>query len=272
MLLRKRLDRIFSPSNHTFLVNTSGTGKTKLLFEGLCLHWGFYLTCAVDTFFLGAGDLPSVVNEISWDSSWTPRLPSSSSANYTSSLQTNLRLTYRAIRRDISTTFDSFGMLKSAIADARLNDKDLDEAIMHCLDEIQNIWEVSIDDFFYIALDEANVASRKHEEAFEDQYGHYPILKEIIRSLRQRMGHLPVRFVVSGTIIPEEHFQSSVGEWDDFRWCSDTGSFDDPEEHRRYVSKFMPTEFASSVTGQTLLDRMWQWLRGSVIPCCLAAQ
>ncbi|KAH7867958.1 uncharacterized protein C8R40DRAFT_1178380 [Lentinula edodes] len=299
ILLRKRLDRIFSPSNHTFLVNTSGTGKTKLLFEGLCLHWGFYLTCAVDTFFLGAGDLPSVVNEISWDSSWTPRLPSSSSANYTSSLQTNLRLTYRAISevllarlilfkmyleicskegfcleqrqrwlesqifpRDISTTFDSFGMLKSAIADARLNDKDLDEAIMHCLDEIQNIWEVSIDDFFYIVLDEANVASRKHEEAFEDQYGHYPILKEIIRSLRQRMGHLPVRFVVSGTIIPEEHFQSSVGEWDDFRWCSDTGSFDDPEEHRRYVSKFMPTEFASSVTGQTLLDRMWQWLRG----------
>ncbi|KAJ3846280.1 hypothetical protein EV368DRAFT_89294 [Lentinula lateritia] len=76
------------------------------------------------------------------------------------------------------------------------------------------------------------------------------------------MGHLPVRFVVSGTIIPEEHFQSSVGEWDDFCWCSDTGSFDDPEEHCRYVSKFMPTEFASSVTGQTLLDHMWQWLYG----------
>ncbi|KAJ4492271.1 hypothetical protein C8R41DRAFT_920037 [Lentinula lateritia] len=108
MLLRKRLDRttrkerFFTSINQAidhiinrFLVNTSGTGKTKLLFEGLCLHWGFYLTCAVDTFFLGAGDLPSVVNEISWDSSWTPRLPSSSSANYTSSLQTNLRLTYR---------------------------------------------------------------------------------------------------------------------------------------------------------------------------------
>ncbi|KAJ3846281.1 hypothetical protein EV368DRAFT_52998, partial [Lentinula lateritia] len=202
--------------------NTSGTGKTKLLFEGLCLHWGFYLTCAVDIFFLGAGDLPSVVNEISWDSSWTPRLPSSSSANYTSSLQTNLRLTYRTISevliarlilfkmyleicskegfcleqrqcwlesqifpRDIPTTFDLFGMLKSTIADACLNDKDLDKAIMHCLDEIQNIWEVSINDCFYITLDEANVVSQKHEEAFEDQYGHYPILKEIIRSLRQ---------------------------------------------------------------------------------------
>ncbi|KAJ4481232.1 hypothetical protein J3R30DRAFT_3215689, partial [Lentinula aciculospora] len=71
---------------------------------------------------------------------------------------------------------------------------------------------------FYIALDEANVASRKHVEAFEDQHGRYPILKEIIRSLRRRMGHLPIRFVVAGSMIPEDH---AVGEWDDFRWCSD---------------------------------------------------
>ncbi|KAJ3924564.1 MAG: hypothetical protein NXY57DRAFT_857270, partial [Lentinula lateritia] len=51
-------------------------------------------------------------------------------------------------------------------------------------------------------------------------------------------------------------------EWDDFRWCSDTGSFNDPEDHRRYVSQFMPVSFASSVTGQALIDRMWYWLRG----------
>ncbi|KAJ4481230.1 hypothetical protein J3R30DRAFT_3700854 [Lentinula aciculospora] len=116
--------------------------------------------------------------------------------------------------------------------------------------------------FFYIALEEANVASRKHDEAFEDQHGRYPILKEILRGLRLRMGHLPIRFVVAGTMIPKAHFKSTVGEWDDFRWCSDTGLFGNPEEHRRYVFQFMPPEFASSFTGQTLLDRMWQWLRG----------
>ncbi|GAW08148.1 hypothetical protein LENED_010194 [Lentinula edodes] len=55
---------------------------------------------------------------------------------------------------------------------------------------------------------------------------------------------------------------NTSGEWDDFRWCSDTGSFNDPEDHRRYVSQFMPVTFASSVTGQALIDRMWYWLRG----------
>ncbi|GAW08147.1 hypothetical protein LENED_010193 [Lentinula edodes] len=119
-------------------------------------------------------------------------------------------------------------------------------------------------DSFYIAIDEANVASRKHDEAFEDQHGRYPILKEIIRGLRRQIGSskIPIRFVVAGTMIPEDHFQSTVGEWDDFRWCSDTGSFNDPEDHRRYVSQFMPDSFSSSVTGQALIARMWYWLRG----------
>ncbi|KAJ3846562.1 hypothetical protein EV368DRAFT_6233, partial [Lentinula lateritia] len=114
----------------------------------------------------------------------------------------------------------------------------------------------------YITLDEANAASKKHRRAFSDEYGRYPILKEMLRALRRRMGHLPVKFVVAGTMIPPEHFQSATGEWDDFRWCSDTGSFDDPEEHRRYVSQFLPSEFVSSMTGQALLDRSWRWLRG----------
>ncbi|KAF8824264.1 hypothetical protein HHX47_DHR8000440 [Lentinula edodes] len=163
---------------------------------------------------------------------------------------------------NIIPLYDLFGLIKSEIADACLSDEELDEAMLNLADEIQSTWEMPAGDFFYIVVDEANVASRMHEEAFEDQCGRYPILKEIIRSLRRRMGSLPVKFIVSGTIIPEEHFQSNVGEWDDFHWCSDTGSFDDREEHCRYVTKFLPPKFATSVPGQALLDRMWQWLRG----------
>ncbi|KAJ3875989.1 hypothetical protein F5051DRAFT_412864 [Lentinula edodes] len=298
---REKLDRIFSSSNHTFLVNTSGTGKTKLLFEGLCLHWGFYFTCAIDASCLGSSDLPSVLNQLKWDKNWTPYLPRAptSDSDYSSSLQANRRLVYRAVSEvllarflvfrifledcskqgfclaqrqrwlelqispmNVIPLYDLFGMIKSKITDACLSDEELDEAMLNLLDEIQNTWETSAGDFFYIAVDESNVASRKHEEAFEDEHGRYPILKEIIRSLRRRVGYFPFKFVVSGTIIPEDHFQSTVGEWDDFRWCSDTGSFDDPEEHRRYATKFLPPRFATSVSGQALLDRMWQWLRG----------
>ncbi|KAJ3849165.1 hypothetical protein EV368DRAFT_85820 [Lentinula lateritia] len=298
---REKLDRIFSSLNHTFLLNTSGTGKTKLLFEGLCLHWGFYFTCAIDASCLGSSDFPSVLDELTWDKNWTsylPRTPTSDS-HHSLSLQVNRRLVYRAVSEvllarflvfriyqdfcskqgfcleqrqrwlelqifpmNVIPLYDLFGLIKSEIADACLSDDELDEAMLNLADEIQSTWEIPAGDFFYIVVDEANVASRMHEEAFEDQCGRYPILKEIIRSLRRRMGHLPVKFIVSGTIIPEEHFQSNVGEWDDFRWCSDTGSFDDREEHRRYVTKFLPPKFVISVPGQALLDRMWQWLRG----------
>ncbi|KAJ3863953.1 hypothetical protein EV359DRAFT_81906 [Lentinula novae-zelandiae] len=298
-LLRKRLDRIFSPSNHTLLVNTSGTGKTRLLFEGLCLHWGFYFTCTLDASLLGAGDFAHIVDNVSSDHNWKSLLPPISDSKHSSFVQDNIHVVYRACseallarllvfnmylkacskvgfshdqrRRwleaqifplDLIPTFDPFGKIKKSISALHLSDSVLNEAISCTLEEIQCIWDMPAGEYFYIALDEANVASTKHRRSFLDEYGRYPILKEILRALRRRMGHLPVRFVVAGTMIPPEIFQSKVGEWDDFRWCSDTGSFDNPEEHRRYVSQFLPSELVSRTTGQSLLDRSWQWLRG----------
>ncbi|KAJ7587162.1 hypothetical protein C8J56DRAFT_787189, partial [Mycena floridula] len=37
--------------------NGTATGKTRLLYEGLCQHWGFYFTMVVDTSGLGANDI-----------------------------------------------------------------------------------------------------------------------------------------------------------------------------------------------------------------------
>ncbi|KAJ3810907.1 hypothetical protein F5876DRAFT_76331 [Lentinula aff. lateritia] len=298
-ILKKRLDTIFSPNHHTFLINTSGTGKTKLLFEGLCLHWGLYFTCAIDSSFLGAGDFVLAINDIESHRNWTGHLPFPSSPHYATSLQHNIktifRLTSEALLarllvfkmyltacsksalchdhrqrwlesqifpRTITSRFEAYGKTKYEISRAEVHDSVIDDAITHTLEDIQSIWDISPGEFFYIVIDEANVASRKHDGAFADEYGRYSILKEIIRSFQCRMGHLPVRFVVAGTIIPREHFQSSSGEWDSFRWCSDTGCFDDPEAHRRYISQFLPPHFEKSDTGQLLIKRMWHWLRG----------
>ncbi|KZV95464.1 hypothetical protein EXIGLDRAFT_472392 [Exidia glandulosa HHB12029] len=43
-----RLHAFVEGDDHLLLVNQSGTGKTRLLFETLCHHWGLYLTCAQD--------------------------------------------------------------------------------------------------------------------------------------------------------------------------------------------------------------------------------
>ncbi|KAK1233981.1 hypothetical protein PQX77_002821, partial [Marasmius sp. AFHP31] len=57
--VQSRIQAIFG-RHHTFLLNTSGTGKTRLLYEGLCQNWGLYFTFAVDSTRLGVGDLSAV--------------------------------------------------------------------------------------------------------------------------------------------------------------------------------------------------------------------
>ncbi|KAJ3848715.1 hypothetical protein EV368DRAFT_86306 [Lentinula lateritia] len=315
-VLLKRLDMIFSSNHHTFvsfvlrkdfnltwlssfLINTSGTGKTRLLFEGLCLHWGLYFTCAIDSSYLGAGDLTLAINHLESNRNWTRYLPLRSSARHATSLRNNIQTVHRltgeallarllvfkmyleACSKDgfcldhrqrwlesqifphtFASSCEPYGKLKHEIARAYLPDSVLDEAIMRTLEDIQGIWEMSQDEFFYIVIDEANVASQKHNGAFEDEHGRYPLLKEIIRSWKRRMGHLPIKFIVAGTVIPQEHFRSNTGEWDEFWWCSNTGYFEDPENHRRYISQFLLPQFEKSNTGRLLLDRMWHWLRG----------
>lgn len=44
-------------------VNTAGSGKTRLVFEGLCHHWGLYFTCLPDTSELGAADVHFIIDQ-----------------------------------------------------------------------------------------------------------------------------------------------------------------------------------------------------------------
>ncbi|EJD42050.1 hypothetical protein AURDEDRAFT_168841 [Auricularia subglabra TFB-10046 SS5] len=47
--LSRRTARLLSGQSHRVVMNTSGSGKTRLLFETLCRQWGLYLTCAHDS-------------------------------------------------------------------------------------------------------------------------------------------------------------------------------------------------------------------------------
>jgi hypothetical protein len=55
----------------SILCNTSGAGKTRLIFEGLCKHWGFYFVAAQDTNGIGAPDLEIMIERMGTSSGWT---------------------------------------------------------------------------------------------------------------------------------------------------------------------------------------------------------
>ncbi|KAJ6584170.1 hypothetical protein DFH09DRAFT_267454 [Mycena vulgaris] len=76
--LQQRIDKLFrsGSSSRTILLNTSGSGKTRTVLEGLCQKWGLYLTCHVDTEGRGSMDVQKTISErIEKDPCFEPNLP-----------------------------------------------------------------------------------------------------------------------------------------------------------------------------------------------------
>ena len=100
--LQSRVDNVFMPTSpsHTILVNTSGSGKTRLLLEGLCQSWGFYFTSFVDSSLLGSGDIQNAIQTtIPHDSHFHPVLPAATSREYQSIVSRNEAVAERVFKR-----------------------------------------------------------------------------------------------------------------------------------------------------------------------------
>ncbi|KAJ7439812.1 hypothetical protein B0H11DRAFT_2101093 [Mycena galericulata] len=61
--MKKRISKLFTQKYSTFLVNTSGSGKTRHIFEALCRHWGFYFPLSVGTYDpMGSTDMQNCID------------------------------------------------------------------------------------------------------------------------------------------------------------------------------------------------------------------
>ncbi|KAK7021267.1 hypothetical protein R3P38DRAFT_3543679 [Favolaschia claudopus] len=291
-LLAQRVDNIFSKGKHTFLVNTSGSGKTRLTFEGLCQHWGFYMVGAIDANSIGSSDLPDVLGSyIKWN-----REGFSIVAYSREETAKNLRITQGCLRKlllgrlvvfsifaehihviGIKPEHKKLWLLLQALteslkcglvdifselvglADAMADDyiKDYNTFLLNKLRRLFG------DDFhLFVVIDEAQVISESYSVAYRSADGtYYPILREIVDALNDEFSQHEVSFVISGTRIPSSDFQQSR-HVDRHRWCSDTGAFSDEDIHRRYVSTYLPPAYAKTAAGQAFLRRVWEWCRG----------
>ncbi|GAW07456.1 hypothetical protein LENED_009446 [Lentinula edodes] len=96
-ILNKRLEHIFTPKQNTFLVNSSGTGKTRLLYEGLCKHWGLFFTAAVDSSDLGSIDVDLIIDEyLPYERSFTAVLRNEDATPDSKAVLTNVALAHRS--------------------------------------------------------------------------------------------------------------------------------------------------------------------------------
>ncbi|KAI5891722.1 uncharacterized protein SCHCODRAFT_02581788 [Schizophyllum commune H4-8] len=282
--LTDRLSHIFVPNEHTLLINSSGSGKTRLLFEGLCRHWGLYMTCAVDTSGVGC---PDVSYAISFG------LQSNSSFNgvggldeleiarnrciaekvFSLILLSRLVLLCRfleavpAAERDTNETrkrwlylqviphrFGCQGLL-SALFDGLtpLSSKRVRNGVHDALQKIRSLLGVR-DLPLFCAVDECQVASQEHYGAFGDDSS---TLHQMALTWQKVPG---VTVIATGTSVNMAPFVDPARTT--YRVCTDTGAFDAPDEQRRYATRYMPPALISSYEGQQLVSRIWSWLRG----------
>lgn len=120
----------------------------------------------------------------------------------------------------------------------------------------------------FCVLDEAQYAATEHCSAFRSDHSnaHRPILREIVRAWEGQSFGQGVFMVVAGTGISkdvvDQAMASAIMKESKYRWCSDTGAFDDIQTQRRYILKYLPSSLIESRSGRRLLERMGYWLRG----------
>ncbi|ESK91824.1 hypothetical protein Moror_10550 [Moniliophthora roreri MCA 2997] len=87
------LKSIFVPTSHMLLVNVSGSGKTRIVLEGLLRNWGLYFVCQDDGTLIGSKDLPDALGDIPKQPGFTRDLRSinitSGSEDLATALDTN---------------------------------------------------------------------------------------------------------------------------------------------------------------------------------------
>ncbi|KAJ7602446.1 hypothetical protein DFH06DRAFT_1115694 [Mycena polygramma] len=295
--LRARVDGISKRTRRReFLVNSSATGKTRLSPEGLCRHWGFYFTMALDCNALGSADSgPGVHDTISRTTGFKNALPPRDSIQFYTTLRRNIQVVDESFAPVLlgrllafilySEIIQSLGIVEEhkrrwllfqlrprlkgdlspdilgefIIYTYMLANDEVEDLIAVMFSKLRKIYGPAFHLFFVI--DEAQCVSRKHTEAFQHEGKPYPILREIIRALAARSPPQELAFVIVGTDIPKDGFENAPFAAS-IRWCSDTGAFDDEADHRVYVSRFLTPSYAASPAGEMFLQRMWTWCRG----------
>ncbi|KAF9068500.1 hypothetical protein BDP27DRAFT_1327156 [Rhodocollybia butyracea] len=282
--LNERLEQIFSPTRNTFLVNSSGTGKTRLLYEGLCKYWGLFFTAAVDSYMLGSTDIDVLLQKLPFSRMFT--FPREDEADYDYKISTNGEIARHNFGQTLLARLLVFKLFVDLMAEGEIeevhksrwflaqiqplvfgvdyeslapellvSDSLLADCISQCLEDIAAVFSrKSKDPHFFVVLDESNVMAESLVDAFRDAHGPHPVLKEILETWDSHLRNKPVTIVAAGTHISGMYFKEE--KWNQWQWISSTGAFSTIEDQQQYVLKFLPRGLVNSPSGQHLLHRI----------------
>ena len=294
--------RGFNSSAFSFVCNTSGSGKTRLILEGLIKYWGLYFVVARDENNVGVDDLENVLNDIDLYKDWTDDLRIFNGPAQQEREKSNIQISNRAVKKVLAARLVVFELfLQLAVAPDR---RILPEhpriwllfqlcnplpgfetphpfiTMKRCLDRASDrALTFLINDFerrvhqqyfptskFFITLDEAQVASRLNRFSFlssSDRTKSRSVLREIVKVFSVLVSQI----VVSGTGLSledvEDDLTSGVGKpRGRFKTFVDFGMLDDPLKLGATLRKYIPPFMLESDSGKSLQLRIREYLPG----------
>ncbi|KAK7044915.1 hypothetical protein R3P38DRAFT_182698 [Favolaschia claudopus] len=294
-ILHSRLDNIFVRGKKTILVNTSGSGKTRLVFEGLTGRWGFYFTIRNFSFReLGSNDVSHVLRGLAGDRDFTERVYASD-INSAQKLACNHTLAKSYLNQLLLARLLIFRMFLEIVHETgtgttedhrmkwlliqlvpyldgedifaelceHLCDYDAEESLSSTLTTIHRL--LGHDNHIFITVDEGQAVASASNTclplAFDTDYANHPILLNMVDIWDQQFPAGSLSWVIAGTVI-SKHIFDRPKYAEQVRWISDTGSFDDPTLHEQYLRRFLPPDFLSTDSGRAFLQRAWAWTGG----------
>ncbi|PVF91106.1 hypothetical protein CPB86DRAFT_745978 [Serendipita vermifera] len=288
-LLPGRIEGLFfAGSILRFLCNTSGSGKTRLLFEGLCRNWGFYFTACRDPDYIGSLDLETTIGQTAKGLKPLPEENFQDTLEKNSSIATRcfLLLLYaristfciflqcaKEIDGEIKEEHKKLWLLIQVLPSQLLGQ---DIFVQHLL----ALGRPSLDDLYYLlsieidavdelldyepvfcVVDEAQGITHKFEECFrsyKDEKERRPILRELIKNWEKYNSQL----IISGTGISMKKMETTLSSgWakppPDLLW-TDVGAFDTQASQHAYLSQYISPNYVDPL----LASRLEYWLCG----------
>ncbi|KAL6306559.1 hypothetical protein BKA93DRAFT_146586 [Sparassis latifolia] len=303
--VRGRVEKLFSGETDAdqslhLLFNTSGTGKTTLLVEGLCRYWGLYVvSCYDENHPMGSKDVDTAWKFLQIDPGFTPKVPLTPTKN--DALANNVKIAARTFRSVLLARLSILDLFLRCVP-AHVDEADLrrrwaylqlrpsrlfqkmdifnelfrtiytvqdDSAVRNRIFALQKaICEdvhVNVGSLFF-ALDEAQVASQRGTDAFYSATsggGQRNVLCEMYNAWSE----FSMPMIISGTGLPLELVMNSTTSamGKEVMWpklFSDTGFFDNEDRMRSYIIDRVWPNRELTDTEDQILKRAWRWLRG----------
>ncbi|KAF8577725.1 hypothetical protein K439DRAFT_1532343 [Ramaria rubella] len=277
----------------TFFCNVSGSGKTRMLLQGLYRTWGFYLVCQVDSNGIGSRDLATAISRLLKMKGWTEPLPKSQRATLSASNSNDQFKTVLLAHLIILNLFLTICKEHQGITDEAKGLWMILQVNPTIFDHLYDIFDerfqllVGITEFYLqkqflkellaankrlpswliCVIDEAQAAARSLEQAFiSSSKTSSPQSQPVLKSLSNLMISYSFQVILSGTYISIDKIGTAVASGSmkipKFQLFHEMGSLDNVQNHATYMERYLPASLLQGEAGKQLLRQSWHWLCG----------